>query len=198
MTNPFRVAGIVLAAGGSSRLGHPKQLVEYQGQTLVARVIQQLHQAGCGSVTTVLGAFESEIRPAIRHASTAILVNKSWENGMGTSLRLAVKQTQNLANAVLIALCDQPLIATAHYRNLVDAISRTDHPIVATGYPEESIGVPAAFLRSEFESLLALDDEEGAKRIIEGSEHHRIELTGLANDLDTAKDLEDIMNLRNP
>ena len=195
MTTPsLRIVGVLLAAGESSRLGRPKQLIEFQGQPLVARALEQLRVAGCTSVTTVLGANAERIRPVLAYSDSQIVFNPAWKTGMGSSIRCAMKEVVPKADAVLFALCDQPLIETDHYRKLIDAIMNGDASLAATAYPNSDSGVPAVFASQHFESLANLPEAFGAKQIIHSVEHDRIEVTGRLLDIDSEKDLEELAN----
>lgn len=151
---------IVLAAGASRRLGHPKQLVERDGETLLARASRIAHEVGKTIVVT-RREFASLVPDAI--------VNELPDEGIASSIRLGVAAC---SGAVLLMLCDQPLISAEHLRKLIDAKA----PIAATAY-SGTLGVPA-FFASEFrDELLALRGDSGAKSVIE---RHREVVVGVA------------------
>lgn len=190
MTKSEHVVGVVLAAGSSRRLGQPKQLVSYNGQPLVARVAQQLSTAGCSSVITVVGSNAARVRRALDGTTTQIVDHTSWTDGIGSSISAAVQHLHSDAVAVLIALSDQPLIETAHYRALIETLTNGTHSIAATECADGSAGVPAAFGKKHFSDLASLSGGRGAKTIIATRRHRIVPLQGQHFDLDTPADLE--------
>ncbi len=115
------VAGLVLAAGAGSRFGRPKALVALDGELLVARAVQMLIAAGCTPVIAVLGAGADEVRATVDLPH--VVVNPDWAQGMGSSLRcgLAALAADGDAEAVVIALADQPLVGTESVDRLAAA-----------------------------------------------------------------------------
>lgn len=113
-----RVAGLLLAAGRGARLGTPKALVEYEGERLVERGVRLLEEGGCHPVVVVLGAATVQVRGAV------VVRNPGWESGMGSSLRVGLAALPPEAEAVVIALVDQPLIRPAAVRELIASGAR--------------------------------------------------------------------------
>lgn len=109
------VAGLLLAAGGGRRMGTPKALVRLDGELLVERGVRLLRDGGCSPVVVVLGARADEVPPL----DARVVVNPEWEAGMGSSLRAGLAQLD--ADAVVVALVDQPLITPEAVRRLVAA-----------------------------------------------------------------------------
>ncbi|QGJ71530.1 Molybdenum cofactor cytidylyltransferase [Planctomycetales bacterium 10988] len=192
--------GLLLAAGGSSRLGKPKQLLSWQGKTLVEHTACQLQSAGCQAVIVIFGAYESQIRKALLNSSQplTLLTNPDWEEGQATSLRFGLKslsehypQTQR----VLIALCDQPLITPEEYGQLISLA--TEHRcMTATNYPSGA-GVPACIPFPECSSLLdSLQGDQGAKHWLRARSPQSIQLLDLPTarlDLDTTEDYQKLL-----
>ncbi len=140
----FRLAAVILAAGSSTRLGQPKQLLGVGGATLVARAADAALRAGASPVIVVVGADEPAVRSALGDRPLVIVRNEAWASGMASSLRLgiaAARQAQPPADAVLVAPCDQPALDAACLRRLVDAHRRTAR-IAAARYAGR-LGVPA-------------------------------------------------------
>ena len=191
MTNR-KVVGVVLAAGESRRLGQAKQLVVYEGQTLVARAVRSLLDAGCTQVVAVLGAHQEQVRGALAGLETSFVVNENWSRGMGSSIATACEQLGHDVDAVLISLCDQPLIPPSHFVSLIDAISSTVS-LAATEYQDGRCGVPAIFERIHFESLRRLDGDRGAKELIQNVDHFTVPLPSEQEfDVDTQTDLNQL------
>ncbi|MEO3871582.1 nucleotidyltransferase family protein [Nonomuraea sp. B12E4] len=109
------VAGLLLAAGRGARLGTPKALVEYEGERLVDRGVRLLADGGCHPVVVVLGAVTVQVRGAV------VVRNPGWATGMGSSLRVGLAALPEQAEAVVVALVDQPLIRPGAVRALIDS-----------------------------------------------------------------------------
>lgn len=159
------IGAVILAAGGSSRLGQAKQLLRYHGKSLVRRMVDLAREAGCDPVVVVLGSDQGIIAAELRESGATTVENESWREGIGTSVRAGVQrvaQDRHVA-AVVLLVCDQPFVDASVVRDLM-ALHQSK-PIVACRY-DETFGVPALFDRSYFADLLALDDSSGAKSVI--------------------------------
>ena len=155
---------IILAAGGSSRLGHPKQKLLYKGQTLLNNAVSAALQTGCGPVIVVLGAYQAKIK---RAAQVTTIYNKNWEDGMGSSIKTGVLEIINDSSIdqVIIMLCDQPFVNSGLLNALINKQNESSKAIVASGY-HGIAGVPALFKRTHFHTLTSLQGEGGAKNIL--------------------------------
>jgi molybdenum cofactor cytidylyltransferase len=185
-----RVGGVVLAAGSSSRLGRPKQLLRHEGSTLVRRTAEAAVAAGLAPVVAVLGAHPEAVGAELAGLPVHPVLNPDWAEGMGLSLRVGLRALPPEVDAALVVLCDQLRVDAAHLRALVDTFARTRAPIVASGYAGAR-GVPALFSRALFAELEALAPGEGARRIIsrEPARVQEVALAGGDEDIDTAADL---------
>ncbi len=179
----MNILGLVLAAGESSRLGQKKQLVRYQGEYLLARTIKQLETL-LPTVHVVLGASHANIQQQI-HIEHPI-INPDWPLGMGHSLATGIQHLPP-CDAVLIALCDQYLIPDSHYQALVQAAHKHSNRIIATEH--QSVGVPAVFPQQQFNALIELTGQQGAKSIIKQHNNLTIACPEAAFDVDTPEDL---------
>ncbi len=181
------VACIVLAAGGSTRLGSHKQLLVYEGKTLLRRAAETALATVCRPVVVVLGAGAEVLRAELVGLDVQIVVNPAWERGMGSSVRLGMEALQNDADAVLLTLCDQPFVDRSALEHLIHAWDGGRiHSIAAAAY-NETLGVPAVFGREHFDELAALPDATGAKPILQ---RHAARVTAIpvpeaATDIDT-------------
>lgn len=159
------IAIIILAAGSSSRLGRPKQLLELDGNTLLQKSITAALNVS-KNVIVVLGANEKLIRPTISTFPIKIAFNENWAKGMSSSIRTGMATLENEnCEAVLIMLCDQPFVDAFLLEKLVTFFERSELPIVASEY-EGKIGVPAIFDISFFPKLKMLEGQKGAKALI--------------------------------
>src|SRR4029077_11061127 len=159
---------VILAAGGSSRFGRPKQLLPFGGKTLVRTIIDAACEAGCSPVVVVIGSNGEKIRPELAHANVMEIRNANWQRGIGSSIRSGVQALTDHApdvKAILLLVCDQPAANACVIEDLIATHETTKKAIVASSYAD-TVGVPALFDRSLFERLLSLSDEAGAKSII--------------------------------
>jgi len=160
---------ILLAAGGSTRMGRPKQLMAYEGCALVRRAADVALAAGCSPIVVVTGAAADEVGAAL-HGVSGLLIehNSAWAAGMGTSIRAGLARLLRQSPAVdgvIVMLCDQPHVTADHLRRLIVLHGGEVKSIVATYY-SEAPGVPCFFAAEWFPALQQLPDEHGAKRVI--------------------------------
>jgi molybdenum cofactor cytidylyltransferase len=162
------VGAVILAAGESSRLGRPKQLIEFRGKTLVRRIVDAADEAGCSPIAVVIGSDGKKVAQTLEQTSAAIVENEKWRNGIGTSIRAGMQRLGELRqdlDAVTLLVCDQPLVETELIKQVIARYGETGKTIIASSY-SKTLGVPALFDRSHFEELLTLPDDSGAKSII--------------------------------
>jgi CTP:molybdopterin cytidylyltransferase MocA/Tfp pilus assembly protein PilF len=163
------VAAIILAAGGSSRLGQPKQLLRIDGQSFVRRTAIAAIDAGCGPIVVVLGAAAPDVAPELDGLPVRVVINDGWAGGMGTSLRAgaaaALVANPSLVGAVVL-LCDQPRITAAVVERLVTAWQQGGKPMAACAYDIATFGPPCCFSRNVFDRFATLSDESGAKALL--------------------------------
>ncbi len=158
---------VILAAGASTRLGRPKQLLENNGKLLLQHVIDLAEKTGCHPMALVLGANASSIRRKVNSHSLDVIVNDKWEDGISSSIRFGLAHLGNkerdLQN-VLILLSDQPFLSDQVLKNLLST-EKNLKSITACEYGGQ-IGVPALFSHHFFDELMKLEGDEGAKKII--------------------------------
>ena len=171
---------LILAAGSSSRLGRPKQLVHLEGETLLDRSIRIAQEAGCTPVVVVLGAYENRIRNHCKLQGCLIITNPNWSDGMGTSLSCGVRMFDDV-QGVIVMTCDMPSVTSDHLRSLASSGAAT-----ASSYAGHK-GVPAYFPRDLFPELMKIMGDSGAKDLLRSAD--AIELAGGAVDIDTQADL---------
>ena len=169
-------AAVVLAAGGSARLGESKQLVMVGGETLVDRAVRAAREAGCEPVVVVLGAEAERIRERCNLTGSVVVVNEAWEEGMASSIRVGVDAAGG-ADGVLLMTCDQPAVTAVHLLAVMAA-----GEVTASAYAGRR-GVPAYFPASSFPALLALRGDVGARELL--LEAATVDLVGGDLDVDT-------------
>jgi molybdenum cofactor cytidylyltransferase len=159
---------LILAAGGSTRLGKPKQLLPYLGKTLVEHAVATALASCADEVTVVVGAEECAVREKLADLPVRIVSNADWAEGMGSSIRCGVGALMSETACVVIMLCDQPHVTSALIRDLVDRHFKTGAPIVASSYDGVK-GAPSAFGASLFQDLKSLKGDAGARDLIRKS-----------------------------
>jgi molybdenum cofactor cytidylyltransferase len=160
---------VILAAGSSSRLGQPKQLLEFQGTTLIRHITQIAVSAVDKPVVVMLGANCSMIHSQLIHLPVHIVYNPDWSQGMTSSLRkglMAMLYYSPDTEGVLFAVCDQPYITPDLFLEMISLGSKSQKPIVACRY-NNILGTPVLFKKEYFDVLLALKDNEGARKILQ-------------------------------
>jgi CTP:molybdopterin cytidylyltransferase MocA len=177
---PPGTAAVILAAGASSRLGQPKQLVEIGGETLLERVVRAAEDAGCWPVVVVLGAQARAVLERRSLGSVAVLVNPWWQEGMASSLRLGVAAVSSW-NGVVLMTCDQPTVTAEHIQALT-----ASGDVSASAYAGRR-GVPAYFPAASFTALLQLTGDSGARDLLKQA--RTVDLPGGELDIDTPVDL---------
>lgn len=158
------VAILILAAGRSSRLGLPKQLLEYKEKSLLRRAAQTALSIRPLEVVGILGFESDRMKHELDDLPVRLLINAEWKEGIASSIRMGVASLPESVGGVLLMLCDQPFVSSELLSSLIASCS-TEKPISATGYGQ-SAGVPACFSRSIFNELLDLHGDAGAKSII--------------------------------
>jgi molybdenum cofactor cytidylyltransferase len=161
------IAAIILAAGGSTRMGTRKQLLMYKGQSLLRRAAEAAVGAGCSPVVAVLGCEAEQMIPELSHLPVPAVINANWERGIGSSIREGVTRVLELSpevQAMLITLADQPLIIAGTLERMIRHFERAGLPVCASTY-SSTVGPPVIVSSEFFEHLLSLPDASGAKEI---------------------------------
>ena len=206
--NSSTIGLIILAAGASTRMGTPKQLLAYRGCSFIRHMAEVAICASqqrfaiasvCQPIAVVLGANAEQIKPEISQLPVQIVENQQWAEGMSSSIRVGLEAllgvNQNL-DAVAIALCDQPFVSSQTLNQLIEAYHLTGKPIIASEYAG-TLGVPVLFSRPLFSELMALKSNEGAKQIIKKHIHEvfSVPFPDGAIDIDTPNDYEKLQTL---
>jgi molybdenum cofactor cytidylyltransferase len=184
------VTAVILAAGGSSRLGRPKQLVQFQGRSLLRRAAETACASRATEVLAVLGHDAPGMLGDLDGLRVRVLENPLWRDGIGSSIRHAIASISPVSEGALVMLCDQPRLTVGHLDALIDAFRRTPDRPVASAYGGSS-GVPALFPRALFGELLLLKGDRGAKRVLLAHEEELVTLPWPDGtlDVDTAPDV---------
>lgn len=184
------LAGVILAAGGSRRLGQPKQLCEWHGKPLVCHAVEA-SLAVCGAdVVVVTGAHANEVEARLQAYPVQIARNMDWEAGMAGSLRTGIQQLcGGEIMGVLVTLCDQPMISVDDLTSLVNVWhTLPEHP--AASQYRGVHGVPAIFPKHSLAALMTLQGDTGARSLLDAyPKVSGVEMPSAAFDIDTVEDL---------
>jgi len=191
------VPAILLAAGASTRLGQPKQLLRlsaFGGETLLDRAVALAQASGAAPIFVILGAHAQEIHLGCELLDCILVHNEAWEEGMASSLRVgiaAVLENTPAASGVMVMVCDQPGLSAEHLRSLLDVHQEDSNRVTASRYAGR-MGVPAIFPRGMFPALLELQGDQGARTLLQqsGTVVHTIAFPEGELDLDSPEDLQ--------
>lgn len=189
------IAIIILAAGGSTRLGSPKQLLQdRQGTTLIRRICTIAIAANIGKIICILGAHHEMIRPELDDLPLTTIVNDQWSSGISSSIILGVTSISEVdptIEAILFLVCDQPFVNKDVLESIIQCHVKTQKPIIASQY-QNILGTPALFHRSIFPDLMQLHGDKGAGKVIQDN-MDRVALVQFEAgifDIDTAEDYD--------
>lgn len=162
------VAAIVLAAGGSRRLGRPKQLVQWRGRPLLEGVVSAVAGWPVSLVVVVIGAAEDEVLEAVDFGDAVVAVNPEWEEGIASSIRvgLDVLSRDRRIDAAFIALGDQPRIPSEVPGALIAALEDSGRQAAVPKYRYERAN-PVLIHRSLWPRLMSLEGDSGAARLLQ-------------------------------
>jgi molybdenum cofactor cytidylyltransferase len=188
----MRLSILILAAGNSSRLGYPKQLIEFEGQTLIER-ITEIALTVSEDILIILGGNADMIKPKLERFEDTVstVFNPDWQQGMGTSIRVGVEKLADKSDLILILLSDQPFISKVLLQNMMQVFANSQNPIVSCVY-KKALGVPMLFDKTMFPELLNLNGERGAKSFLS---HYKNSISMVdfpqgVFDIDTIEDVE--------
>ena len=197
---PAHPAAIILAAGDSSRMGAPKQLLELEGRSLLRRAVETAAAARCAPVIVVTGRESSRLAAELNQLPATIAFNANWEKGIGASIRVGANAALSASpkiGAMLLMLCDQPLITPHMLRALIEAREASGKPACVSEYAG-TLGPPVLIGRSLFPQLLSLPDDRGAKEMWADRPELvcRVACPAAQFDIDTTEDYQRLLHAR--
>jgi molybdenum cofactor cytidylyltransferase len=190
-----RIAGVVLAAGDSIRLGHPKQLILWRGKPLVMHAVEAGLGAQLSPFVVVIGAQGEAVRKALETAPVAIIENEEWSTGLSTSVRAGLASIEDSSEGVIMLLSDMPFVGAELVKALVQEHRRTLSPLVIPRAGTRRTN-PVLFDRSTFGALRAVRGDQGGRSLFELFSKSWVECEeNNLFDLDTPEDLRRLREL---
>lgn len=194
MIENSKIGVIILAAGSSSRLGHPKQLVEFKAKTLLQYIIDIADAFKFDSKVLVLGAKADEIYAKTNPKNFKVIINENWQEGMSSSIKKGVSESLKLENEldhILILLSDQPFVSGENIAELIKVQLNENVQATFSEYAGNT-GVPAIFSKDTFYDLQKLKGDYGAKKLIQRNilKYQTVKFQKGNFDVDTEKDVE--------
>jgi molybdenum cofactor cytidylyltransferase len=190
--DPF-VTGLVLGAGGSERLGRPKQLLPYGGGTLLGHVVATAGACGFDQTIVAIGGAGDEVRAQVDLTGTDVVVNEDYGEGCSSSIAAALGVVSPRSELLVLMLGDQPGVTAATVRTLLSG--RGDAPLALCAY-DDGPGHPIAFARSVFGELADLHGDKGVWRLLDrrGGEVAHVPVAGpVPLDVDTPEDYRAVL-----
>jgi molybdenum cofactor cytidylyltransferase len=159
-----RVTGLVLAAGGSTRLGRPKQLLPYGSATLLDHVLQTARASAFDQLLCVVGGGAEDVLSGVDFSGVEVVENPDFGEGCSSSIAAALRAVDPRSEVLVLMLGDQPGISAAAVTSLVAGLG--DAPLAACAY-SDGRGHPLAFARSMFSELAALHGDRGVWKLLD-------------------------------
>ncbi|MGC1475389.1 MAG: nucleotidyltransferase family protein, partial [Terriglobales bacterium] len=195
-----RIGAVILAAGTSARMGEAKQLLRLGEATVLNQVVNNVCGSSVDEIVIVLGHQAETIKQSIATESLKVVVNESYRQGMGTSLRAGLSALPSEVDAALIVLADQPFVRSATFDQIIDHYQQSNAQIVIPVY-KGFRGNPVLLDRSVFPEVMALTGDIGCRAIFgnhpEGIAKVPVEDIGILLDLDSKDDVARLQDFRN-
>jgi molybdenum cofactor cytidylyltransferase len=159
---------IILAAGNSSRLGQPKQLLRYQGRTLIEHVLHHTQAVSNAVTVVVTGAKDEALNKILKVNGVQVCNNPDWVVGMSTSIKTGLAYLLRHSpeiSACILSVCDQPYLDKSVFDQLIEHNLTASCEIIASSYGG-TVGTPVLFNKRFFNELQTLDGQEGAKKLL--------------------------------
>ena len=183
---------MVLAAGGSRRLGRPKQLLRRERETLLHRAVRLARETTPIRLLVILGACREEIGATLQGLDYESLLNPDWNQGLSSSLHCAAHALAGVEAPILLLVCDQPALELAHLQTLLTSAARSASGCAATAHGA-TVGIPAVVTSAMLQQATTLNDDRGLRAPLNALDRDRVgvlDAPELALDLDTPADVQ--------
>jgi molybdenum cofactor cytidylyltransferase len=192
-----QVGGVIIAAGGSNRLGKPKQLLQWRGQSFIRRVTLTALEAGLSPVIVVLGAYADLVKPEINDLPVDICINLDWEKGQSTSLKVGLRKLPRKCSSSVMMLVDQPQVPSKIIMDLIETHSQSLAPIVAPKIVGKR-GNPVLFDKNTFPGLMRVTGDIGGRSIFSDYPVSWLQYSdeSLRLDVDTLEDYQRLLEFQ--
>ena len=191
-----QIAGIILAAGGSSRFGEPKQLLLWKGQPIIRHVVIAAMKAELDPIVVVVGSSDQDVEKVISDLPVRIVKNPDWMTGLSSSIRSSVTTLPKEVGGVIFLQADQPQISQVHIKSLVETHQESLSPIVAPEINGQQ-GNPVMFDSRTFPDLLSLKGDTGGRVLFSHYQVRRVIWNdpNLLMDIDTPEDYKKFLEI---
>jgi molybdenum cofactor cytidylyltransferase len=165
----FHTDIVILAAGASTRLGRPKQLLPWRGKTLLQHAVETALTITTNPVV-VTGCNADQLAAGVDHTQVHLVFNPEWEQGIASSIRCGLQALLDRTpppDQVIFMVCDQPFVSPGLLLDLINERQKSHRSIIASSYAG-TLGIPALFDKTHFPQLLDLQGDTGAKTVIQG------------------------------
>ena len=160
------IAGLILAAGESSRMGTPKATLTYRGRTFLERIVQTLQEGGLERIVVVLGHRAEDIQRQTKIEATQVIINPAYKSGQTSSLQAGLRSlVSDGADAVLLCLVDHPAVSAETVKRVVATFREFSAPVVIPTYHGRR-GHPVLIGQQLFEELLGLTSDAGGDSVV--------------------------------
>jgi molybdenum cofactor cytidylyltransferase len=195
----MQIGLVILAAGASSRMGFVKQNIVFKDKTMLQHLLHEALMSSLAPVTIVTGANKKDIVPNLKDLPITIIDNQNAAKGMGSSIKMGLVgsyMAHKDLEAIIYITSDMPLVNTNYLHALALAAETLPEALIVASSYENTFGIPVLFKRAIFDDVLSLNDEDGAKKLIEKykSQTHFIAFPEGKIDLDTPADLESFVS----
>lgn len=186
-----RLHVVILAAGASVRFGSPKQILAYQGRSLIRRAADAAAALAGSHVTIVLGAHSREVEGELLGLDAYIIHNADWRDGLASSVRKGLLTVPSAPLGVLLMACDMPLVDYALLDTMTDRWD-LDRSRIITCTSERGTGLPAIIPRRYFKALMSIKGDPGINSFFARHKNVSVELQPpeVASNIDTSRDFE--------
>jgi molybdenum cofactor cytidylyltransferase len=188
---------VILAAGSSERLGQPKQLLSFQGSSLIQHTVRAAIEALDMPHLVVTGGYEALVRNELTDTEVEIVYNADWQSGMASSVRTGLRSVMEDSGlqGVVLAVSDQPYVTAGLFSALFRVGQKSPKSIVACRYADGTTGTPVLFKKEMFDKLLLLSGIEGARKIIRNhpDQVETVDFPKGGIDIDTTEDYTNLL-----